>query len=364
MGCTHLRRRAAECGRIPSLLGLLGATLACSGPEMPGSAPDGPGFVVTTAAIAGGEVAAGAAGAVVGIYTYQNGEPAICTGSLLLPNLVLTAHHCVAETNDADDCESARFVDPLEPEALRVTLAGEMYPEVLADAVDVEGIHSPGSADQDDPVCGADLALLRLVPAWRDTPTLSPRWVSLDADESLTAVGYGSDGEVFGVRRQSAPFEVECIGNACGAELSEGEFVAGTSTLRGDSGGPALSEDGELAGVLSRHDLGLGVYQSLAPWRAWIEAVVDDAAKDGGYARPSWLIQEGAGGADGSSSAASGTAGAAGSGAARLPETAQWNAVPSCATRRRSAVGSGLVALALATLALAFARFTGNTAAS
>src|SRR5690606_37871926 len=38
---------------------------------------------------------------VMGMLIYAQGGYATCTGSLIAPNLVLTARHCIAPTNDA-----------------------------------------------------------------------------------------------------------------------------------------------------------------------------------------------------------------------------------------------------------------------
>src|SRR5687768_5584237 len=57
--------------------------------------------------------------AVVGIV--DDGSGATCTGSLIAPNLVVTAQHCVANVLSPGECSGATFGPPVKPTRLFVT---------------------------------------------------------------------------------------------------------------------------------------------------------------------------------------------------------------------------------------------------
>src|SRR5688500_13640951 len=107
------------------LLGPLSLALvasACSGPAAPGDAP----VVSLRSPIQGGAEADGVPN-VVGLQGVigRNGtslSTLLCTGSLIAPNLVLTARHCIAQVEVKQvTCGQAPFNDPLSPRDVFVT---------------------------------------------------------------------------------------------------------------------------------------------------------------------------------------------------------------------------------------------------
>lgn len=148
-----------------------------------------------------------------------------CSGSLVAPSKVLTAAHCVAEETHGTFIMGPDM-DHID-RSLRFTAA----------------VRHPGYIDNDD----LDLAVLTLSAAVHDVTPLAVRAAPLDADvleQDLTIVGYGrpsTDSEDVGTRRKAL-----LRFNALGVEQLHYsvEENSGRTALNGDSGGPALLDDG------------------------------------------------------------------------------------------------------------------------
>ncbi len=233
---------------------------------------------------------------VVGIVAQTGRGQGMCTGSLLAPNLILTAQHCVAESSQQIDCGNSRFGSVYEASGFYVTTNAQMsrgaqYYGVRRIVVPVEGAIS----------CGNDIALLILqnrIPESEAQP-LVPRLDSLPyAGERFTAVGYGHTGNNRGAgqRRRIEDRQILCSGATCprvtGNQVTAAEFVGDDGTCQGDSGGPALDSEGRVLGALSR---GGGVcqnptYSSVHAWSEWIVEIAQEAADVGGYTAPEWAL--------------------------------------------------------------------------
>ncbi|MBN1606253.1 MAG: S1 family peptidase [Polyangiaceae bacterium] len=252
---------------------------------------------------------------VVGLYTLEQGEPALCTGTLVAPGLVLTSRHCVAPRLDegsAVECASSRFGPTLDPERIQVTTAEHMYPEQLAAPVAVARIWVHQT---DDRVCGNDIALLGGSFA-EDIEPVAPRLGEpARPAEGYAAVGYGSTGETFGDRRTVQQLRVGCVGAPCSQRIVDGEFFGAGALCHGDSGSPALDEQGRLFGVASRGDAACteSVYSEVAAHGDWLVSAAREARAELGHALPAWA-DDGASGAGGAPEAAAGSGGASGNG--------------------------------------------------
>jgi hypothetical protein len=234
--------------------------------------------------------------AVLAIALVTRKEEALCSGSLIAPNLVLTARHCVATTaSEQVSCGTSTF--------------GSLYP---ADNLWVSSSTTVGSSnfypvkeiavpDSDSELCGSDIALMILNGQFRET-SVAPIAPRLDQPakrgESITAVGYGdalTAGDP-GIRRAVDGIQVLCGPNDCNAPqlLTQREFVGEQGVCDGDSGGPALDTDGRVVGVASRatENCGLAVYSAVSPWRDWIVSVAEHAQDLGTYDTQGWLASE------------------------------------------------------------------------
>ncbi|MDX2052941.1 MAG: S1 family peptidase [Polyangiaceae bacterium] len=182
-----------------------------------------------------------------------------CTGTLIDEQRVLTAHHCVAERN-----EGGHTLDrDVSPQVITVELGGDYLPwgEVGVKAVVA-------------PPCGyqagvGDLAILVLTRRLSGFPTAR---VELDRmpmlGESIEPVGFGRcalSGD--GLSRKLRP------GGAISAVTAD-NFRLLAGICPGDSGGPALSREHRLLGLVSQSamdgdesTLGESEFTRLDRWR-------------------------------------------------------------------------------------------------
>jgi MYXO-CTERM domain-containing protein len=235
---------------------------------------------------------------VVGILT-REGE--LCSGSLILPNLVLTARHCVAAISGGGEsvqCGVSTFGSVKAASDFVVS-----WDDNLRDNIDSSSVFhvSTVKVPTDSGVCGNDIALLELssnVPASQATP-LEPRVDSPPANnETFAAVGYGLTnpndmaGTTAGKRMRFDGAHVSCVGSACrslGAVANE--WGAQSPVCSGDSGGPAIDSAGRVMGATSRgpSDCSSAVYSGVNTWKSFIVGAATTAAKDGGYTPPGWV---------------------------------------------------------------------------
>ncbi|HYQ17950.1 MAG TPA: trypsin-like serine protease [Polyangiaceae bacterium] len=311
-----------------SLVALVGAGCAAGGCQTQAAE----GLAGSSEAIIGGKLDTTHKGVVSVLKLVQvpgggSGFYSACSGTLLTQNLVLTAHHCVAELTTADgsvECSTTKFKANDAANTFMISIEAN----VGADKLDPFRVSQVWTPDGSSDVCGNDIALLMLtgagVPASAATP-IEPRLASpVPADDTFAAIGYGlqdandDTGDTAGHRMAVTNATVTCQGSDCGTPLIEDdEFIAKSPVCSGDSGGPALDSAGHVAGVTSRGDAEctLGIYSSVASWREFIVSKTLDAAKSGNYTPPAWAGDPTTGGAP----STGGVGGAAQAGGAGTP---------------------------------------------
>jgi hypothetical protein len=208
---------------------------------------------------------------VVVLTTFRDGlRRSLCTATLVAPNLVVTARHCVSDTESSTAC--TKEGTPItgggvkadrDPESLVVFLGKNG----VAPDTEVEANGSARGAkvivDSAANVCNRDVAFVVLdqkLPAPVSPIRLGPPAL----DEKLAAVGWGIDETgVLPKSREVRP-EIPLIG--IGPAMYPGhatygygdhEFMVGESACAGDSGSPAFAKSGAVVGVAARAGNGL-----------------------------------------------------------------------------------------------------------
>jgi MYXO-CTERM domain-containing protein len=240
--------------------------------------------------IAGGELDSEHPG-VFGSVTLRDGNVSTCTASLIAPNLLLTARHCVSSVPSPEVvCGNSQFGEPVDPmdyiatNAIRLESSRTWFEAARMD-VPSEG----------DDTCGFDIALVTLssnVPASVAKPMVPRVDRGVTTGEQYTAVGYGIDveGNIQG-RMVLEGLEVQCNPGSCGSGVRVTEFRGSSGICEGDSGGPAIDMDGKVVGIVSRgaSQCSDPVYGSVSAWSSFIRDVALAAADAGGYEAPFWV---------------------------------------------------------------------------
>jgi Trypsin len=254
----------------------------------------------------------------VGISVGGPGGDYTCSGTLIEPNLVLSARHCFYEAPDLPiSCASG----PLFGAPKHVP--GQFWVTTnLTDANSATGWHQGAGfyvPTMTQAVCGADVALLLLhdsvlpseaIPA---TPGISGKLTdSALYSTTIALIGYGETGPdgSLGTRyiRQSIPMTClpgdssPSVTTGCAGELGtvlvEEEFLTGGGGCTGDSGDGAFDQAALdltpsqhlLVGFQSRAQPNCegNVFERLDAWESFIANAGASAAIAGNYAAASW----------------------------------------------------------------------------
>lgn len=238
---------------------------------------------------------------VVGLRMIVNNRQYICSGTLIAPNLVLTAQHCVAHiASQYVICGQTSFGSKYDPSQVNVTTDTQQN---NATFYSVKSIHVPPGGND---VCDHDIALVILnqnIPSSVTSP-IEPRLdVPVAPGEEYTAVGYGhtGNGGGSGTRRSITGRRVSCGGTStCPNHIAKGrEFMTEDSnTCQGDSGGSVLDAQNRVLGALSRggpqpgnpyNQCYTSIHTGVAGWASWIRQIAAQASAEGGYAAPGWI---------------------------------------------------------------------------
>ncbi len=227
-----------------------------------------------------------------------------CSGSLIAPNVVLTAQHCVSLTDGESPsggviCGETDFGMTAAGAAMRVTVE-PVRPE--ADGPDFyKGTGQVRPAPGTDNLCGYNVALIILegkgIGATQATPLVPRLDAPPAAGDTYSAIGYGNtspEGGGSGTRMRIDGNTVTCSGLDCPASSSvtASEWRGDAPTCSGDSGGPAIDAEGRVMGALSRGPSGCtsSVYGDVSAWRDFIIETTLEAADLGDLDPPYWAI--------------------------------------------------------------------------
>lgn len=248
--------RFALAGRLGAALSAALTASGCSAP-----APDAVGLEAQP--VLYGAVSTSDEDMVVEVISKTDTVSHTCTGTLLAPNVVITARHCVATYVDAHftctsdgeltpDSQGGKMGPVLDPS--QITVRKGVKPPAVTTATAVKVF-----ATQATTICRNDIAVI-VLDKMLDLPTSPVRLrAGIVNGETIRVVGYGVDeNNMFGTRHTRSGLAISQVGSSqfrpVGDNVPPRTFVTeGPALCIGDSGGPAFSmESAAIIGVWSQ----------------------------------------------------------------------------------------------------------------
>ncbi len=177
-----------------------------------------------------------------------------CTGTMIAPNLLVTARHCLSAIDDPNvACDAAG--KQVSGSTIGKDLAASAFGIYRGPSLPIRGTSKAAARgkrifhDGAKTLCGHDLAFLLLDGDVGERAFLPIRLDKPPAPgESLIAVGYGlsKSGTSASAREERAGIQVRFVGPFAGSAndppVAPNDFLVGESFCLGDSGGPGLAE--------------------------------------------------------------------------------------------------------------------------
>ncbi len=265
---SRARRLLARTGSLGALALIALAGAACSSSPDSGSVEEAPSGVTSSKIINGKTSPSSQDAVIMLIHTDLKSYFASCSGTLIAPNLVLTARHCVSTTTDAAfGCDSNGNLAPgstggkvgsdFDPKDLYV-FTGNKRPAFDQGKVNAQAHGQKIFHDDSKILCSHDLSLVLLDTSIDGAQILPVRLDGPPKDgELMTAVGWGvtTAESIPATRQQRTDIKVQHVGpyEKGFDQVGPNDFEVGESICSGDSGGPSISQDtNAVMGVVSR----------------------------------------------------------------------------------------------------------------
>ena len=187
-----------------------------------------------------------------------------CSGTLVAPNLVITARHCI--TNFVDGFWTCDVDGTLRSSSG----AGQMGLLDTPSNITIRSGTGPNPprvakgtaifAPQADSICVNDIALVQLDHSLTNPVKPIRIYTGTNPGEEIRVIGYGTDQDGgIGVRHTRSGLVIAQVGSSVfrpvGDPTPPRTFVTkGPALCIGDSGGPALSDNEAIIGIFSQYD--------------------------------------------------------------------------------------------------------------